>query len=103
MFEEYSCIAELINELNRIKLLGSGSLSYPKALYLLAKEIETMQEQIEFLTGCEVCAPPDEGITLSKDDLTFMIEKFLTFAVQSAECSLVEYQKEELLELWEKW
>ena len=47
MNEEYKSIDELIELLNRLKEQGSGFLSYPKALLLVATEVKRLQEIVE--------------------------------------------------------
>lgn len=43
MNEDYKDLDNLIERLEKIKLDGSGSLSIPKAIYLLALEIKNMK------------------------------------------------------------
>lgn len=45
----YKSIESLIEILEKIKENGYGSMSFPKALYLLTKEIQEMKNRLERL------------------------------------------------------
>ena len=43
--DEYKDLDELIGVIENIKEKGNGPLSYPKALYLLAKELRALKNE----------------------------------------------------------
>ena len=49
MNETYENIDELIEVLEKIKTEGTGPLSFPKALYLIASEIKEINDRLHIL------------------------------------------------------
>lgn len=47
MTNSYESLDQLITLLDEIKASGSGSLSYPKALYLIANELKKLIDKSE--------------------------------------------------------